>query len=531
MTSLLDELNDEELEASLLWTDDEGENEVINPSDEELLLNDHYIVTPKSMTIVELPISDLIIGQTNNISEILSKHNNNNTDGVFSDFSEDKNNSSGDMFVDKCNYEAGESILNKTISDGIVDLDVTFDTRDVLENSVCESDNDSVLEKTITNDNHDVKPTIVQNPLSDSVELKDLQENVIENLPQTETLEIFHSNESINHNDCISIQLNNNSKPSRTCEDNCIDGASNDQILVIPEKCTETIESYVNTAEELSINTMPSSMIIACDASLDISDSQPMVSSIGDQLQVEPIPADKNTKADENQCSKKLTRLNSSEQVLSVHDAIKNIRETVAKRAKSLSDEEKPVQKRLRCSSDPPTSDNSCEDKNVQEIDKTGISTAATINTNLSIDHIELNQKKQIVSFNFKNYSKNFATDPFDCKACSMKFKEELKFESHLISSHAMSLIINDFEIDLHQYYKQKKEKVIAQCKSTLPKITLQDGNVDVNLIKEYNQNVKLYPAQKNAQYFCKICENVYSTKSLIIEHLKSSKHILRKGK
>ena len=54
-------------------------------------------------------------------------------------------------------------------------------------------------------------------------------------------------------------------------------------------------------------------------------------------------------------------------------------------------------------------------------------------------------------------------------------------------------------KLDCMRYIQQKKEKIIAQSKTVLPKL---EGIVDEALIKDYNQNVKLITAQKNLQYF-----------------------------
>ena len=187
--------------------------------------------------------------------------------------------------------------------------------------------------------------------------------------------------------------------------------------------------------------------------------------------------------------------------------------------------------KRFRQSSEPLTVGSEINNKERKPVENNESSNPSTLSPDTPESVVkkgigEVNKKKSIVTFDFQYYCKEPSTNPYVCKTCSMKFKEELKFESHLIATHAMALNISHFNIDLNQYYRQKKEKIIAQSKTVLPKL---EGIVDEALIKDYNQNVKLITAQKNLQYFCKMCENIYSTKNLIIEHLKSPKHILRK--
>ena len=504
MTTQLDELNDEELEASLLWTDDEGENEVIDPSDEEFLLNDcaSRSNTPESAT------EDLIDSDNNEDQCSIIKDNNDQQ------IHDDIKITSDNILVGPCTCDTEE----------VVDLDVTFNTRDMLENSSFLSDDESVLEKTITNDtnDHELNEVIAASSINPIITIDQFEsksdfppEEITKTPPQTDELlhKTLHSEVDVDINS-LSSQIPH------------ISQQTNEIPKVYGKKDDISEQSKIPSEDQLTdILKTPTTPSPAPESGVIVVTSDLIPPVVDNNINKLPFEV-KNTDTEQDKNSN-----DSPDHTITVDDAIKSIRQAVAKRAKSHSDEDTPIEKRHCSSADSPNLDQECLDSNLQNSVKNSSSSTTAVPSHPCNELVECNKKRPIVTFNFKNYSKNFATDPYDCKTCSMKFKDELKFESHLIASHAMSLIINDFDIDLHQYYKQKKEKVITQCKSTLPKITPQDGNIDMALIKEYNQNVKLFPAQKNAQYFCKICENVYSTKNLIIGHLKSSKHILRKGK
>lgn len=148
MSSLVDELDDDDIEASLLWTDDEdGDHDNIDPLDEELLLNDPVIkeeVSPQNGIY-----SKAIVANQDKLSDLdKSVHKPSrlvdSTESVVSQ-SVAENISHSDSDCQNCSRD---DILETTLTDEFVDLNVTINTRDALETSIVEN-NAKCLNETV----------------------------------------------------------------------------------------------------------------------------------------------------------------------------------------------------------------------------------------------------------------------------------------------------------------------------------------------------------------------------------------------
>ena len=607
MSSLVDELDDDDIEASLLWTDDEdGDHDNIDPLDEELLLNDPVI--KEEVSSQKGITSKANVANQDNLSEcdngVDSSTLVNSTESVVSQ-SVTENFSQSDCFKindSDCHDSSRNDTLETTLTDEFIDLNVTINTRDALETSIVEN-NAKCLNETVCQELFNEPVECSEKVEGCIVEMKSrtVDSNGIPNLVQASSdttnskpVEISPSSKSdscdsaideINKNSCedgktAQVQLTVPDDKSR--KNNHIN--TSEQVFeneIIKKDVQETQRNAgsgatsINTQDKVSVNTDEDLTVIdSVESSLVSGETSTAQSSENKNLQ-EKLSANEDedltvidsiesslvaedtiiTRSSENKnllevsenAPKEIdnspctTPTNKDDTIQSGGDvsvtnsspidaAIKNIRQAVSKtkRAQSLPDAEEPAQKRFRHSSEPVTvgSATNNENKKSVENDKSTTNILPSETLKLDIKKGVVDKKKSIITFDFHHYCKEASTDPYICKTCSNKFKDETKFETHLVANHAMALSISHFNIDLHQYYRQKKEKAIAQSKSALPRL---DGNVDKALITEYNQNVKLITAQKNVQFFCKKCENIYSTKNLIIEHLKSPKHLLLK--
>ena len=501
----MDLLDEEEIEATLLgWTDDEeADNDVIDESDEELLLSDPIIIAPVKKQLSDVTDQLASANAIKNVKEI--------DDSTIS-------NSKIDQLLDVTITQSDE-----------VGLDVTLNTRDILDVSVCnEHDNSedlikTTLEKTDSLIGHGVTMT--------TMDVLDVSMNK-ENEGAKATAPCSTVAESVD----LDVTINTVSDPCDTsfCDVNGKSNVNGSITEMQLQSCDISVPDCVDPALTV-VEVADSSVDMKTESTL--AEPQPVLgtqehgkvttSSIVDINVTDSMGAESTVTSSSEQLETKQTSNNepAKEVKADVRTAIVSPlpQNSVlpVKRVKSLSDEQQSATKRSRCSSEPTAASGS----------KTFPQTTNTENSATSSDNTKNSpKKKSVVSFNYKNYSKNSATDPYVCTSCSMKFKEDSKFESHLVANHAMSLIINDFDIDIHQYYKQKREKIISQVKPNLPRLTLQEGVVDRALLNDYTANVKYVGQGNKAQFFCKICENLYCTRNIIIEHLKSSKHILRKN-
>ena len=607
MSSLVDELDDDDIEASLLWTDDEdGDPDNIDPLDEELLLNDPVIkeeVSPQKGIN-----SKAIVANQDNLSDLdISVHKASrlvdSTESVVSQ-SAAENISHSDSFKindGDCHNCSRDDILETTLTDEFVDLNVTINTRDALETSIVEN-NVKCLNETVCQElfNEPVECSEVEvcvtemksrtvdndgipNPVQASPDTTEGKPVKISPSSISETCEI--SNDEINMNSCEdgkttqvrllingdkSMQNNHTNTSEQMIENETVkndDQEAQKNLGYDPASSDTQDKLSVNRDEDLSVIDSVESSLVAEDTSitksskskhlhdkLSVNEDEDLtvIDSVESSLVAEDtsttgssesknvleVPENSPKEIDN---SPSTTPTNKHDAIQSGGDvsvknsspidaAIKNIRQAVSKtkRAQSLPDGEEPAQKRFRHSSEPVSVGSATNNENKKSVENDKSTTNILPSETLKLDLKKgmADKKKSIITFDFHHYCKEASTDPYICKTCSGKFKDESKFETHLVANHAMALSISHFNIDLHQYYRQKKEKAIAQSKSVLPRL---DGNVDKALITEYNQNVKLITAQKNIQFFCKKCENIYSTKNLIIEHLKSPKHLLLK--
>jgi hypothetical protein len=587
MSTLVDDLDDEEIEASLLWTDDEeGDPDNIDPLDEELLLSE-------PINAIETTLKKTHASKANEVMMNNAVANDNSLDITKLVESEDacvnsckipenENTASLNETIVNSKSLDVEDILETTLTDGFVDLNVTFNTRDALETSIIEENTSCLTETAVLKPHLAVAgPDETTLPKSNCDAKHD--ENVHEESIETVTEDLENENIDKNSSECKSgecqtIDMVDVSKsescdgvqssvkvtctedgkdlspePSYQvdCQENPQDCELNFNVVVGHEEKLDTSkeqdnnhltvidifedssvdENLINVSEPGSVN---SASTISADKSK--STKQHPV-GVNGAVSVENTAAvTHDTIGSDDTLSAKISSPAGCDAIASsiksnspsIDDAIKSIRQQVSKNKRTPyhSDEQEPALKRFRQSSEPAMSKKDCNPVVNNSLSSPNAMSPDSQESEIKKNNLEITKKKSIVTFEFQHYSKEASTNPYVCRTCSMKFKEEIKFESHLISSHAMALSISHFNIDLHQYYRQKKEKAIAQSKSSLPKL---DGIVDQALITEYNQNVKLITTQKNSQYFCKICENIYSTKNLIIEHLKSPKHILCK--
>ena len=540
MSTQLDDLDDEEIEASLLWTDDEdGDHENIDPLDEEMLLSEPTSLEPTLKKDDTWKTFENVINSANSekdtfqISKLVESKEpaapcKISEDGISTLLNSPKLNEDIINYVE--NSQSSEEALETTLTDEFVDLNVTLNTRDALESSLVE---DTTLFHDNTESNANVGLKIIENNGNfDSspmlVPTVSLNESYLSK-NQTEDKELASKSE-----DNVATQ----GDVGIVCAKVSKSFKSELQVQADDKQIASTLKSFEPDNSVLSVLGGELSESKAEDEShLTVIDSleESADQSKTDNFNAASANSSENlndTKHDEplGSCSfidaVPPKRASSIDNIKSNHQAVSK-----TKRTPSLSDEQEPALKRFRQSSEPLTVGSEINNKERKPVENNKSSNPSILSPDTPESVVkkgigEVNKKKSIVTFDFQYYCKEPSTNPYVCKTCSMKFKEELKFESHLIATHAMALNISHFNIDLNQYYRQKKEKIIAQSKTVLPKL---EGIVDEALIKDYNQNVKLITAQKNLQYFCKMCENIYSTKNLIIEHLKSPKHILRK--
>ena len=591
MSTLADDLDDEEIEASLLWTDDEdGDHDNIDPLDEELLLSEPICGIESTSKKEDALRTNQIVLKSADVDKnsfeitklveseqpvVVSSKSLLNEDSTRLDYMKSNN-----LNICDVTKTPVQESLETTLTEEFIDLNVTINTRDALESTLVD-DNTACLNETVCEEPNSkpndgryegviihVEPeetTHEGSPANSQPNETVFEEKSVTSEPNQIAVDESNVNpEQIivdaNQNcDCSSVPVlsvsSSECHPSgdpaldvihvTTSENSSVQGnqisySEDNQKSLSEPKVQANIRENENTQnctvdgleEELGGSKAEESSHLTVIDCFETSSLAEMTSS---QSKTDINAAAANPRDSSNDDKHGIIDYHDAAKSTSpIDDAIKIIRQEVAKtkRAASLSDEQEPALKRLRHSSEPVTVGNVVVNKESKPVENKKSSTPVALSPDSQESEIkkginEVAKKKSIVTFDFQHYCKEASTNPFVCKTCSMKFKEELKFESHLIAHHAMLLNISHFNIDLHQYYRQKKEKAIAQSKSVLPKL---EGIVDQALIKEYNQNVKILTAQKNVQYFCKICENIYSTKNLIIEHLKCPKHmILRK--
>lgn len=506
MATLLDDLDDEEIEASLLWTDDEDGDYAIDPVDEELLLSE--------------PPSDKCDLKTGSFSP---------------------------KTVLKCssNLEITDPNSPSKISNltDEVDLDVTLNTRDVLDTSVTESEGDtSCLDSTIIEDENSASQDF---PKIDSIKLDSTSANSIVVEHPTEDGQQLQTDDpklpsdlGITNSPEVKIILNQPTPESNPIvyKTNGEDSSNshNGECKEEPLQTGDPFPTKLGTTPQISESEY------AIIQSISTPESNPPINKTNDKDSLSPISGGKSISelkdTLETPVDPSTNKQNADEQksdkenkiAITDHDTAKSPVQG-SKRSKSLSSELIPPHKRFRQASGPPIPQNQIGTNKT----KPQNAAAAKLDSEKDTKHVsEPPKKKTIVNFSCKNYSLDLVPNELTCKNCKMKFKEQSKFESHLVANHAMALTINDFDIDLHQYYRQKKDKLLSQLKHhQLPKLHLQDGLVDQGLVDEYHTNVAIVTAHKHPQYFCKICENIYVTKNLIIEHIKSAKHIITRSK
>ena len=124
----------------------------------------------------------------------------------------------------------------------------------------------------------------------------------------------------------------------------------------------------------------------------------------------------------------------------------------------------------------------------------------------------------QIISLNYSNYFKK--DSPFVCKFCNKKIENSKSFEDHIISYHAVRIIMKDFTVKTHDQYIAHAEykKALAARVNSNPRLNFLRDPV---LVKDFKSNIEL----KAGKFFCKPCKNIYLNESLIKEHLQGKKH------
>ena len=509
MTSSLDDLNEAELEASLLWTDDEGGDAdiIIDPDDEEFLLND-TIAIPTAQALKEA-IGCCQKTDKEPVREVIQ------TDYLKSDNYEKNNFSISNLVEDP---ESVQDLHETTITDEFINLDVTFDTRDALETSLSSENSLTELEETKC----DSEGVQSGGNSAISEEPKDI--------PYCDVIESDREKDSVvDQEKCLQVpqdlpaKINFDSKHDKHLT------LSSQDVLCLSQLGNVGSPQVIPAEQQIYEASKEEGKSGICDEKENGSPKDTFINP-GSVVSVTPSQAE-----------------NGESSSCTVSSAIKSIRHAVAKRAKSLSCEQEPETKRARSASEPLLLLPVEREESSSELVHPVLPTEATTDENHynaasasktpvpSINGTKEPQasspplkKKIIVSFNYKNYSKENSSSPFVCKTCGLKIDEELKFESHLIANHAMSLVVKDFKIDLHQHYKQKKDKLLSQSKNFLPRLTVQDTGGDQSILADYKSNIKFI--SKGPHYLCEICENIYSSKNLVIGHLKSPKHIMKKS-
>ena len=170
MSTQLDDLDDEEIEASLLWTDDEdGDHENIDPLDEEMLLSELTSLEPTLKKDDTWKTFENVINSANSekdtfqISKLVESKEpaapcKISEDGISTLLNSPKLNEDIINYVE--NSQSSEEALETTLTDEFVDLNVTLNTRDALESSLVE---DTTLFHDNTESNANVGLKIIEN--------------------------------------------------------------------------------------------------------------------------------------------------------------------------------------------------------------------------------------------------------------------------------------------------------------------------------------------------------------------------------
>jgi len=124
----------------------------------------------------------------------------------------------------------------------------------------------------------------------------------------------------------------------------------------------------------------------------------------------------------------------------------------------------------------------------------------------------------QIVSLNYSNYFKK--DSPFVCRFCNKKIDNSKLFEDHIISYHAMRIVMKDFTVKCHDQYISHADtkKILAVRGIPNPRLTFLKDPV---LVKDFRSNIEI----RAGKFYCKPCKNIYVNESLIKEHLLGKKH------
>ena len=125
----------------------------------------------------------------------------------------------------------------------------------------------------------------------------------------------------------------------------------------------------------------------------------------------------------------------------------------------------------------------------------------------------------------------HYATDKgaFNCNKCKKCFPTEVLFETHIIREHAQTIRIKDFRVDINLYYQNLKANVNDSDKTCpLPTLAINENDrnsCNINLSPEYE---KWFEFTALKRFYCKLCENYYSSQTMVQEHLTGRKHKAR---
>jgi len=115
----------------------------------------------------------------------------------------------------------------------------------------------------------------------------------------------------------------------------------------------------------------------------------------------------------------------------------------------------------------------------------------------------------------------------FTCNKCRRSLATEALFETHIVREHAQTINIKDFHVDVDSYYQNLKINTNDSDKSCkLPPLVLNGvkgkENYDIDLWQEYE---KCFEMTALKRFYCKLCENYYTSRNMVKEHLMGPKH------
>ncbi|KAL5267191.1 hypothetical protein ACHWQZ_G004289 [Mnemiopsis leidyi] len=379
MSSLVDELDDEDIEASLLWTDDEdGDHDTIDPLDEELLLSEPTFREEGS------PQKEIFSESTK--KSVISQN-------IEKNFTHE-----GSLRLNDSSYHdcANNDALETTLTDELVDLDITINTRDSLETSIVENNakclNETVcqelfnepiesvekvdectieIKSNTVNINDECNPVLIP---TDMTEDKPADNSSSSTKPETidNEKDVIKNSNTDEDGKTLQIKLSVNKEHARP--NNNIDSTSEDRCELenkvrkedIQEVLKEDTNKLISTDSEkkCDVNEEEENLTVidSIESSL-VADKSVIQTSENKNLQ--EVSENITNNSNDIHCTTPTNKQNSSQsegdatvkRSSPIDAAIKNIRQAVSKtkRTQSLPNGEEPAQKRFRHSSEPVT--------------------------------------------------------------------------------------------------------------------------------------------------------------------------------